>query len=210
MEPQRWPEPQQSDYPDVKFWYKHEWTSHMKKDKGITHAGMDAGQPKDDGEDDDRDEEPEDQANDQMKSKAMSFITNEKGIVIENWRVSIIQNAASNCWMDILEHKDMEAPQKWRQIKQDAKRYYYNRMMESCPEVGLAANNWKAEEIATHYYPNFTKKHVIAIAAQWTTDSDQDGVLNLGKKCTHSPTRHMSTPRQKRPRQDLPVLQNPL
>lgn len=70
--------------------------------------------------------------------------------------------------------------------------------------MGLAANNWKAEEIATRNYPNFSKKHAGAIQAQRLVD-DVD-TSNAGKKRTHSTNKHKS----KRPKLDRMQLPNPL
>lgn len=51
MEPHQQPELRQEDFPNVKFWHKHEWIGHSKKEKGITALGKGAGQHEDSHED---------------------------------------------------------------------------------------------------------------------------------------------------------------
>ncbi len=202
-------EPQKSDYPDVPYWHRHEWAGRLKKSKGITDPGKDTGQHEggsDDGGDEAGDE-GEGQESD-SRNPSMPYLTDEKGVFIEQWRATVIRNIAAECWMELLEHKDMKAPRRWSKVKPAARQYYIQKLEEKCPEVRLCANNWKANDIATRHYPNFYRKNEVAILAQWPPGHIE--ASSFGKKRTHSTIKNKSIEGQKRPRLSYITLPNPL
>ncbi len=206
---------QRHEYPDVKFWYRHEWTGHMKIDKGVTNLGNTAGQPEDGSDDDDAgdDDTIEDRANtgkagSKIKTIPMCYITDATGNIIQPWRAADIRHAAAESWLELLEHRELKAPTSWKRVMPEARRYYIHKLETTCPEVGLCANHWKAEEIAIRHYPNFFKKFTKEINAQFPPDTID--ASNAGKRRTHSLTRLRSPSGQKRQRQNGPVLRNPL
>lgn len=199
MDPQQPPERQQHDFPLVKFWHKHEWTEKVKEEKGITHAGTDTGH-----EDDDN--EVVDLGNAGIKKPSMPYITDEKGAVIEPWQASIIIGVATDCWKELLDHKDLKAPLSWTRVMPEAKRLYVKRLEETCPEVSYCANHWKAEIIAIRNYPNFKKKFLKDVDAQFPAEVVE--ALAAGKKRAQSVNGSKSAQGTKRPK--LTMLPNPL
>ncbi len=199
VDPYRRPEPQQQDYPSVLYWHKYEWINQTRQEKGITKSSSDR-DGSEDGQNNDQDQDDDDPSNPREENRTMQFITDEKGAVIERWRASIIRTAASNSWLELL--------WTWGRVMPEARRFYVQQLEGNCPEVGYCANHWKADEIAIQCYPNFKKRYVEEIIAQWPPG--QVDASSAGMKRTHPMTRSRSAPGLKRPKVNRVVLPNPL
>ena len=138
--------PKQTDYPNIKFWFKREWTKYCNELK-VAQASVD---------------NPDTSTGVRGKSRAaeginvmMLYIETEDGRPVDGDVASDIREAARSIWTKL---DDVGiAPARWGQANLKIKREYLSKMVELFPYIGLCHQGWKAHQVATDFYPKWYK-----------------------------------------------------
>ncbi|KAG6912857.1 hypothetical protein DXG01_011518, partial [Tephrocybe rancida] len=130
---------EREDYPDIKYWYRHEWVSAEKerKDSGDGREGATRG-----------------------KSRAAKgenvmaqFVEDEDGNVVSGYVATQIRQHARALWNALVSRN--AHPPSWGKATADVSRQYRDEMKFKFPVLAFCDNDWKAEQIATDNYPSW-------------------------------------------------------
>ncbi|KAG6913863.1 hypothetical protein DXG01_003800, partial [Tephrocybe rancida] len=130
---------EREDYPDIKYWYRHEWVSAEKerKDSGDGREGATWG-----------------------KSRAAKgenvmarFIEDKDGNVVSGYVATQIHQHARALWNALVSRN--AHPPSWGKATADVSHQYHDEMKFKFPVLAFCDNNWKVEQIATNNYPSW-------------------------------------------------------
>ncbi|KII83654.1 hypothetical protein PLICRDRAFT_180256 [Plicaturopsis crispa FD-325 SS-3] len=133
----------QSDYPNVKFWRKSTYTSHMKASAGTTdlHRG------------------PPQRGHARMAggiNVKMLYVEDKNGTPVDGYVAQHIREYARSIWNNLA--KVGRAPRVWkRDGNAETLREYWREMGLRFPLLRLCESDWKADQIAIDYYPSWTQ-----------------------------------------------------
>ena len=160
------------DYPNITFWFRHEYLAALAEDKITSLDGAPVRAPGTEfheADDDDDDAHGEDGTAvhehstgvakgkrgrgraSQGQNVKMRYIQHENGEIIDGWRATDIRRYARSIFVEFaLEGKVFHS---WVEGVDAASRTsYYRDMITRFPEVGLCELDWKSEQIASDIY----------------------------------------------------------
>jgi hypothetical protein len=133
----------QSDYPEIKFWFKRDWTAYEKDHTGefqVDGSGQRGGQ----------------QGRVQSSkgvNVTMRYVELANGEIISGDRASEMRRFARSIW--VLFGSKGSPPPTWGAANVECRKQYCHEMTNRFPELSLCEFDWKAEQIATDNYPSW-------------------------------------------------------
>ena len=97
----------------------------------------------------------------------VTYLQKANGDAVTKLQARSMKDYAVEIWQIILEHSTLLLPIKWGQATHQTKEFYWYSLESRFVELRLCENHWKAQAIATRYYPNFVKKYMEQIHAQY-------------------------------------------
>jgi hypothetical protein len=131
------------DYPAVKYWYKHDWLSHLKNNTDSADVGM-AIRGK--------------SLTAKGINKTVKYIEDMEGNSVDGYRVTDIRSHARGIWVNF--QIAGRAPSSWGKADAGAASYYRREMRLKFFEFALCDNDWKADLLATESYPSWYSNHI--------------------------------------------------
>lgn len=123
----------QEDYPNIKYWYKHQWNSSKSEVVSSSEPG----------------ERGRSRAA-QGKNVTMGFVEDIDGQAIDGHRASNIRKATRQIWEELA--ASGLAPKTWSKIGINALTRFRHQMYEQFPELTYCDNHWKLDRLATDTY----------------------------------------------------------
>ena len=120
------------DYPNIKFWFKHEWTTFLNE----CGTGVEAPHGKIKG-----------------VNVTMRFVELTNGDTIDGNRAADIRRHARSIWVYMA--KTGTPPATWGSADLKTKEFYCREMRNRFEELSFCDVDWKAEQIATDNYPSW-------------------------------------------------------
>ncbi|KAF8572885.1 hypothetical protein K439DRAFT_1625466 [Ramaria rubella] len=132
--------PDRSNYPDVPFWTWSDYETHKQdqKSSGFTKRGS----------------KRKDTA---APSPSLTFITDARGTPVSQHTAMEMCAHCHSIWTH-LAAKGL-VPTTWSNAALDAIDYYRQEMLAKYPDLGLADDHWKVDQIATQNYPAWIRTH---------------------------------------------------
>ncbi|KAF9473243.1 hypothetical protein BDN70DRAFT_937577 [Pholiota conissans] len=158
----------QKDYPNVRFWTRHDWnaaTQDQVLEVDLDEEGEMFPEPD---EDEDAPKEPSlgpacmrgKHRSSQGINVTMKYIELEDGTVVDGFRAAEIRRYARSIWVQMA--LDGKLPRTWTDVDAASLATYNESMAQHFVELRLCAADWKANLVATDNYPswrhNWTKK----------------------------------------------------
>lgn len=148
------------DYPNVRFWTRHEWNSAAQDDILQVDLPEDSEAFPELEEEGTDSKEPVPAPACRGKHRAsqginvtMKYIEYEDGSVVDGFRAAEIRRYARSIWVQMaLEEK---LPRTWSDADAKSLTAYNESMIQRFPELGLCAADWKANMVATDNYPSW-------------------------------------------------------
>lgn len=163
----------QRDYPMVKFWRLQDWKKHSTaKDADIDKKSNPKGSVQ----------------SSQCINVAMLYIEDEQGDPISGYKATEIRSIAYRVFRE-LQERNM-APLTWGTIRSQASKYYHREMNKAFPILGLCADRWKADRLASKNYSSWYGTHGHAEIVPKLED-DQTSNVSIGQK-RYRRQRHIS------------------
>jgi hypothetical protein len=126
------PDADREDYPLVKYWYRHEWTT--AENSQVAMIGASGKARASHGE-----------------NVTLRFVEDENGDMIDGFRATAIRKFAREIWSGL--GNIGKAPKTWGKVDAKVAAEYRTEMGRKFPELRLCEANWKADFIATINYP---------------------------------------------------------
>lgn len=127
----------------------------------------------------------------------MQYIEHPDGSTIDDERAKSIRRHARAIWQQFAQVSNL-LPLTWGKASIAVSRQYHQEMRAKFPELAFCEDDWKAEEIATYYYPSWYKNHkkgaikeeddVVSQAGSKRPPSEEQSLLRPSaiKKAKHS------------------------
>lgn len=158
----------QSSYPDVKFWYKHQWQTYVKDAKATSAMkGVERGRVR----------------AAQGENVMLLYVEDEHGSPVDGYRASKVRKFARSIWV-ALDHAG-QAPQSWTKVKSEAGAHYRKAMAWRFPELRLCDSDWKADQVAIDNYPSWRANYHNLVKEEDVSDVDEglgNQVVRAGSK----------------------------
>lgn len=155
----------QEDYPNIKFWYKRQWTAFSNDHPTNATSGPQA----------------------RGRSRAaqginvsMQYVEFEDGTVINGDRATEIRKFARAIWVSV--SKTGAPPSKWGQADIQTRQQYVSAMGTRFPELRFCDLEWKIDQIATDNYPSWYTNWLSNRDAQNMKKEDGDVLSSLQTK----------------------------
>ncbi len=133
-----------TDYPHIRFWFKRDWTNYYKTMKAASQG-------------DSKLEVARGKARSAKGINVMMlYIEMEDGQSVDGDVAADIRQTARTVWME-LEDVDTVLPVTWGQMGEQRRKEYSRKMAETYPYIRLCHQDWKANEVATVFYPKWHK-----------------------------------------------------
>ena len=129
----------QAEYPQVKFWFKHDWTVYQSEHP----ADLDA---------DGKTQRGKGRASKGV-NVTMCYVEHDDGQTVNGNRASEIRRFARSIW--VLLAKKGTVPATWGAADLESRKLYCHEMSDRFPELGLCDLDWKAEQVVTDNYPSW-------------------------------------------------------
>jgi hypothetical protein len=126
------------DYPLVKYWYRHEWTTENSQVAMIGASGKARAS--------------------QGENVTLRFVEDEKGNVIDGFRATAIRKFSREIWSGL--GNIGKAPKSWGKVDAKVAAEYRTEMGRKFPELRFCEGNWKADLIATLNYPSWYNNNI--------------------------------------------------
>jgi hypothetical protein len=136
----------QSDYPQIRFWFKQDWVEREKEHNDATTLAQGLSK-------DNRGKRRT------GKNISLQYIEYQDGTMIDGFRASEIRKFARSIWMHLANRG--KAPKTWGKVDMESAKHYHQEMARRFPELCLCAYNWKADQIATDNYPNWAINNLV-------------------------------------------------
>lgn len=128
---------EQSDYPEIKFWFKRDWTAYEKDHTGEFDGSGQRGRVQ----------------SSKGINVTMRYVELANGEIISGDRASEMRRFARSIW--VLFGSKGFPPPTWGAANVECKKQYSLEMTNRFPELSLCELDWKAEQIATDNYPSW-------------------------------------------------------
>lgn len=123
----------QKDYPNIKYWYKHEWSNSKLETVASSEPG----------------ERGRSRAA-QGKNVTMGFVEDIDGEPIDGHRATNIRRVTRQVWGELA--ASGLAPKTWSKIGISALTQFRQQVYEQFPELSYCDNHWKLDRLATDTY----------------------------------------------------------
>jgi len=135
--------PKRKDYPKVKFWYKHDWST-FKGSANSTDIGVEPVRGK------------------SLMSKGINknakYIEDADGEPVDGYKLRDILSHARAIWESFKTIR--RAPSSWGKADAEVAQRYRHEMRAKYPQFALCENDWKADQLATEHYPSWYNTHI--------------------------------------------------
>lgn len=201
------PQLSRNDYPNIKYWFRKEWTDTDAKKSGISKAHSTIGtDDEENGENEDEDEE-EGRAQRQRNRRhhggtqcakgvnvAMRYVEHEDGESVDGVVAASMRKHARSLWM--LFAMEGRAPASWGLVDAATRSHYHHDMRTKFPELAFCHDNWKSEQIAIDNYPAWNNgRKVKKIKEEPGVERpDQGRKRVLSSSSTSAPKRSKTSP----------------
>jgi hypothetical protein len=122
------------DYPLVKYWHRHEWTTAEN-----SQVAMIGG--------------PGKARASQGENVTLRFVEDENGNIIDGFRATAIRKFSREIWLGL--GNIGKAPKTWGKVDAKVAAEYRTEMGRKFPELQLCEGSWKADLVATLNYPSW-------------------------------------------------------
>jgi hypothetical protein len=123
----------QEDYPNIKYWYKHQWNSSKSEVVASSEPG---GRGRSRAA--------------QGKNVTMGFVEDIDGQPIDGHRATNIRKVTRQIWGELA--ASGLAPKTWSKIGINALTQFRQQVYEQFPELSYCDNHWKLDRLATDTY----------------------------------------------------------
>ncbi|KAJ6606746.1 hypothetical protein B0H10DRAFT_2439970 [Mycena sp. CBHHK59/15] len=180
------PAAKQSDYPLAGFWFRHDWKTHEDLKKGESNT-------------DERKPRGSSRAA-QGINVTMLYVTDAQGNVIDGFRATSIRQLAIKLFNRLADRG--LAPASWNRGGIDLQRSFSAEICEKFPEMGLCADDWKVQYMATKMYSSW---HTGYFSSNNRVIKSEDGTSDGFKSKSAKRSHHDSSSSNKRTKVDTNV-----
>lgn len=161
--------PKAGDYPNIKFWYRTDFTKSVDKEKKLTQVvkkkqpgALDSSRTSDSDDVTILDPAPASGKKAPRKkpviNEGLRYLEHSDGRPFLPSEISQLSGFSRSLWFG-LKGKCL-APQRWGHASSDVLSEYYTKVSHQLPELSLCDNNWKLQLYATQTYPSWAANHL--------------------------------------------------
>ncbi|KAF7363169.1 hypothetical protein MVEN_00669400 [Mycena venus] len=130
---------QRSDHPRVEFWHFHEYKNHLELTKGESNT-----------------DDPKPRGSSRAAqgiNVTMRYVQDADGVTIDGFRATAIRGLATKLF--VMAEASGVAPPTWNKGSLEFQSKFSAEICQKFPEMGLCANDWKVQHMATKMYSSW-------------------------------------------------------